>query len=644
MNTSEVRKKYLKFFEKRGHSIIPSASLRPENDPTTLFVGSGMQPILPYLLGEKHPKGIRLVNSQKSFRAEDIEEVGDSRHTTFFEMLGNWSLGDYFKEEQLPWIFEFLTKEIDLDPEKLYATVFIGDDKLSIPKDTESVEIWKRLFEEEGIEAKDVEIGSEEDGYKKGMQGGRIFYYDAKKNWWSRSGTPENMPEGEIGGPDSEIFYEFTDIKHDKEFGEHCHPNCDCGRFMEIGNSVFMEYIKKEDGSFGQLSQKNVDFGGGLERITAASNDNPDVFEIDIFECLFNRIESEYSISYANEDKKVILRILADHLRAAIFLIADGVIPSNTDQGYVLRRLLRRTIRYADSLGIQKIASLTSHIECQYLDGYANYFTGSKPVYEPVEIIAEEEHLFRQTLKRGLKELEKGLPKLDKFKDGDHIPKHTVISGKVLFDMFTTYGFPTELSLEVFDNLRIKEGMEPLDSKIKTRITEEYKELMKKHQELSRKGSENKFKGGLVDHKEMSIKYHTATHLLHQALRNVLGDSVKQKGSNITPDRMRFDFSYERKMTEEEKQKVEDIVNEQIKKGLTVTNKELPTKEAKELGAIGLFESKYGDIVKVYKIGDFSLEICGGPHVTNTSQLGVFKITKEKSISSGVRRIRAILE
>ncbi len=617
MNTSEVREKYFKFFKERGHAIIPSASLRPENDPTTLFVGSGMQPLLPYLLGEKHPTGTRLVDSQKCFRAEDIEEVGDNRHTTFFEMLGNWSLGDYFKEEQLSWVFEFLTKEIKLDPNKLYVTTFIGDKDLGIPKDTESVEIWKRLFKEKGIDTTDVEIGSEEDGYKKGMKGGeRIFYYDSKKNWWSRSGVPDNMPVGEPGGPDSEIFYDFG-TEHNKSYGEHCHPNCDCGRFMEIGNNVFMEYLKKEDGSFEQLPQKNVDFGGGLERITAASNDDSDMFNIDVFKCLFDRIEDEHFVSYTNEDKKVALRILADHLRSATFLIADGVTPSNTDQGYVLRRLLRRAIRYADSLGINKISSLASNIECQYLDGYANYFTEPKLINEPCEIIANEEGQFRKTLEKGMKEFKK--------------LSGTDISGHDAFILFTTYGFPYELTEELAEEKGIK-----VDEK-------GFKEEMKNHQELSRSGSEQKFKGGLVDHGEMSIKYHTATHLLNQALINVLGSGITQKGSNITPERMRFDFSFERKMTDEEKQKVEDIVNEQIQATLTVTNEELPLEEAKKLGAIGVFGGKYGDVVKVYKIGDFNMEFCGGPHVTNTNQLGHFKIMKEKSISAGVRRIRATL-
>ncbi|NQV93384.1 alanine--tRNA ligase [Candidatus Kaiserbacteria bacterium] len=620
MDTSEIRKKYFTFFEKKGHTVIPSASLRPENDPTTLFVGSGMQPLLPYLLGEKHPRGVRLVNSQKSFRAEDIEEVGDNRHTTFFEMLGNWSLGDYFKKEQLPWAFEFLTEEIGLNPEKLYVTVFIGDETLGIPKDTESVQIWKGLFKEKGIEAIDIEIGSEEDGYAKGMQQGdkegRIFYYDAKKNWWSRSGTPDKMPVGEPGGPDSEMFYDFG-TEHNTSFGEHCHPNCDCGRFMEIGNSVFMEYIKKEDGSFVQLPQKNVDFGGGLERIAAATNGNSDIFLIDTLQVIIEYIEKTSGKKYDDTRYTHAFRVIADHIRAAIFIIADGVVPSNSEQGYFVRRLIRRAVRYADLLGVPDgvLAASVTAVSGTYKDQYEILLEKGGEI---AGIIAAEEEKFRKTLTRGLKEFEK--------------LSNNNISGNDAFILFTTYGFPYELTEELAEEKGISVDRKGFDVE------------MKKHQELSRSGSEQKFKGGLVDHGEMSIKYHTATHLLNQALRNVLGNSVQQKGSNITPERMRFDFSFDRKMTDEEKKKVEDIVNEHIKAAIVVTNQELPLEEAKKLGAIGLFEEKYGDVVKVYTIGDFSLEFCGGPHVTNTSQLGHFKIVKEESISAGVRRIRAVLE
>lgn len=552
MKLDEVREKYIRFFEKRGHVVAESASLLPKDDSTTLFTSSGMQPLLPYFLGEKHPKGARLTDSQKCFRAEDIDEVGDNRHTTFFEMLGNFSFGDYFKREQLPWFFEFLTNEAGLDSNKLYATVFEGDKKNGIPKDTESAEIWGKL------------LGGSE----------RIFYYGAEHNWWSRSGSPENMPVGEPGGPDSEVFYDFGTV-HNKEFGENCHPNCECGRFLEIGNSVFMEYIKKEDGSFGRLPSRNVDFGGGLERITAATNDDGDIFNIDAISSVIKKIEKASGKSY-DENKKA-FRIIADHMRAAQHIIAEGVVPSNTEHGYVLRRLIRRAVRYADELGI-KLSDIADKNE---------------------EIIKEEEK-FRYTLERGLKEFEK-------------LSAKGAISGEDAFVLFTTHGFPIEMTVELAQEKGIS-----VDEK-------GFAEKMKKHQELSRSGSEQKFKGGLADHSEMSTKYHTATHLLLQALKDVLSGSVAQKGSNITAERMRFDFSWGEKMTDEQKQEVERIVNAKIKEGLEVTSKETDGKIT-------------------YSIGDYSIELCGGPHVKNTSELGNFKIKKEESVSAGVRRIKAILE
>jgi alanyl-tRNA synthetase len=352
MRTNEIRKKYLEYFANRGHAVIPSASLVPENDPTTLFTGSGMQPLVPFLLGEPHPQGKRLTDSQKSFRSGDIDDIGDNRHTTFFEMLGNWSLGDYFKEEQLNWFFDFLTTEVGIDANHLYVTVFAGDENAGVPRDTESVDIWKRLFKTRGIEAKDVELLTEENGGRLGMQNGRIFYYDAKKNWWSRSGTPDKMPEGEPGGPDSEVFYEFTHIEHDKKFGEHCHPNCDCGRFLEIGNSVFMEYKRTAKG-FEKLPQRNVDFGGGLERITAASENTSDVFTIDIFEHIIKELENRSGKKYSDPAHTASFRVIADHLRSSVFLIGDGVTPGNTEQNYFVRRLIRRAVRYADKIGIE---------------------------------------------------------------------------------------------------------------------------------------------------------------------------------------------------------------------------------------------------------------------------------------------------
>ena len=622
MKLSEVRTKYLRYFEKRGHSVLPSASLTPENDPTTLFTGSGMQPLLPYLLGEKHPKGARLVNSQKCFRAEDIEEVGDNRHTTFFEMLGNWSLGDYFKQEQIPWFFDFLTKEIGLDPHKLYITVFSGDEKNNIPRDTEATDLWKKLFDEQKIEAKDIELLTEERGGELGMQGGRIFYYNAKKNWWSRAGIPDNMPEGEPGGPDTEVFYDFG-TEHDTTYGTHCHPNCDCGRFMEIGNSVFMEYLKNADGTFSKLPQKNVDFGGGLERITAASNNTVDIFHIDVLETIIKHIEQLSGIIYAGEKIRS-FRIVADHLRGAVLMIADGVMPTNTDAGYFVRRLLRRAILHMDTIGMQK--HTLSELVKDTTDAYGDTYPRLKNVEQAIiQEIKDEEERFRKTLEKGLHEFEK--------------IEEREISGQTAFNLYQSYGFPIEITTEVAQKKNMYVDLLG------------FHEEMKKHQETSRIGSEKKFKGGLVDHSDMSVKYHTATHLLHQALRTVLGDHVFQKGSNITPERLRFDFTHHQKMTDEEKKRVEDLINQKIQEHLPVSFEILPIEEAKKRGAIGLFEDQYGDQVKVYQVGDdktgiFSREFCGGPHVQNTKELvstGTFKIQKEEAVSAGVRRIKAVM-
>jgi len=591
---TEVRQKYLEFMKKRGHVIVPGALLVPENDPTTLFTGSGMQPMIPYLLGETHPLGTRIVDSQRCFRSEDIEEVGDNRHTTFFEMLGNWSFGDYWKEEQISWMYEFLIKELGIDVNKFWVTCFEGDEKLGLPRDTESPAIWERL----------------------GVHKDHIFFYPAKKNWWSRvGGNPEKMPMGEPGGPDSEMFYDFgIELNlHEQSIWKDnvCHPNCDCGRFMEIGNNVFMTYKKVEGGRFELLPRQNVDFGGGLERQTAAVNNDPDVFNLDIFESFKTRLERDSHKLYEGEafakasPSLRSFRIVLDHVRAAHALIEDGVRPSNTEQGYVLRRLLRRAIVHADKLGIPA----------------GNLFED--------EISSTEEEKYRETLKRGLREFEKG--------------------ERDAFTLFTTYGFPYELTREL-----IEEKGEKINEK-------EFREKMSEHADLSRARSEQKFKGGLADVSDMSVKYHTATHLLQQALRRVLGTHVYQKGSNITPERLRFDFSHNAKMTDEEKRKVEEIVNEQIELALPVTYSNISLEEAKKLGAIGLFEEKYGDKVRVYKIGPsnssgqaFSLEFCGGPHVSNTSELAnpstplgapaQFRIMREEAVSSGVRRIKAVLE
>ena len=626
MRSEDIRAKFLEFFKNRGHAVLPSASLVPENDPTTLFTGSGMQPLLPYLLGEAHPEGNRLVNSQKSFRAEDIEEIGDNRHTTFFEMLGNWSFGDYFKKEQLRWFFEFLTEEAGLDPNRIYVTAFIGDEKAGISKDTETAALWKQLFQEKGIIAKEVDIGSEEDGYLKGMSGGRIFFY-GKKNWWNRGKqSPETTPVGDPAGPDSEVFYDFG-TEHDTKWGEQCHPNCDCGRFMEVGNSVFMQYQKQADGSFKELPKKNVDFGGGLERIVAAANNDPDIFQIDVFQSLINTIKSLSKSSAARyvegSSRQRSFRIICDHIRAAVFLTSDGVTPSYTEQGYVLRRLLRRAIRRLDALEVpeEKLSVLVDVICEHYRGSYPDLLNKKEEIND---IFSDEEKIFRKTLAQGLNKFNKLVLITD------------VISGKDAFILFTTYGLP----LEMIEELAEEKGVS-VDTK-------GFQKEMEKHQALSRAGAEKKFKGGLADTSEMSVKYHTATHLLHKALRDVLGEHVFQKGSNITPERLRFDFSHPQKMTPEEIKKVEELGNAKIQDALPVSYEDIPLEEAKKRGAIGLFEEKYGDKVRVYQIGEggekYSVEFCGGPHVKNTSELDQFKILKEEAVAQGIRRIKAVLE
>jgi len=618
MSSNEIREKYLNFFKERVHNIIPS-SLVPENDPTTLFVGSGMQPLIPYLLGQKHPMGSRLVNSQKSFRADDIEEIGDNRHTTFFEMLGNWSLGDYFKEEQLSWIFSFLVDELGLPPENLYMTVFLGDKENNIPKDEESIGILKRLFQEKGIEAKDIELGSEEVGYAKGMQGGRIFAYGSKKNWWSRAGIPSNMPTGEPGGPDSEIFFDFG-TPHNGAFGKQCHPNCDCGRFMEIGNSVFMEYKKKEDGSFEKLAQRNVDFGGGLERITAAVNKDADVFKINTLFAVITKIEELSSKKY--EDNITSFRVVADHIRGAAFMIGDSVLPSNTERGYFVRRLVRRAVRHADIIEMKEgaLALLVEPLIAAYEGSYLELEDQKEEIEKNIQ---EEEERFRLTLKKGLKEFEK-------------ISSRN-ITGKEAFDLYQTYGFPLDITLEL-----AKEKGVLVD-------TINFQEEFVAHQEISRTAAAGRFKGGLADASYATTKLHTANHLLLAALREVLGDHVHQRGSNITQERIRLDFSQPQKVTPEQVQEVENLVNVKIQENLEMVKEEMTKEEAVKLGAEMEFGIKYGDIVSVYVLKDekgnaFSKEFCGGPHVQNTSELSQFEIIKEEAVSTGVRRIRAVLK
>lgn len=616
MKSADVRRKYLEFFKSRGHAEIPSAPLVPENDPTTLFTSSGMQPLIPYLLGQAHPSGRRLVNSQKSFRAQDIEEVGDNRHTTFFEMLGNWSLGDYFKKEQLPWIWEFLTKELGLDPKRLYVSVFEGN--TSVPKDTESIEIWKEIFAKSGIDAKVVEPP-----FAQATEGARIFTYGARKNWWSRSGEPDNMPSGEPGGPDSEVFFDFGVERklheHSPFKNEPCHPNCDCGRFMEIANSVFMQYQKQADGSLKELAQKNVDFGGGLERMVAATEEAPDIFRTDLFSPIIAVAQSLSGKAYGkDQDTTQAMRIVADHIKGAVMMMADGVLPSNKMQGYVLRRLIRRALFYGRKLGLLKewnyVGQLVGPIAEMYEDAYP---TVLRKAAEMKLLLEEEAMRFGKTLDRGIWEIEK-------------IP---VLDGKIAFMLYETYGFPWEMTVEIAagKGQQVDHG--------------EFEEEFKKHQARSRTAAAGMFKGGLADHSEATTKLHTATHLLHEALHRVLGDHVSQKGSNITAERLRFDFSHPTKLTPDEIKKIEDLVNEKIAENLPVSFVTLPKDEAIQSGARAFFGERYADQVKVYHIGEkghlFSREICGGPHVTFTGVLGRFTIIKEESAGAGIRRIYA---
>ncbi len=658
MTADEIRFKYLEFFKSKGHTVIPRANLVPQEDATTLFTGSGMQPLVPYLLGQKHPQGTKLVNSQTCFRAEDIDEVGDNRHTTLFEMLGNWSLGEYFKTEQLPWFWEFLTDIVGLDPQKLYVTAFIGDKKYSIPRDTESVEVWQKLFKQKGIEPQVAEIGSEIDGYERGIKSGeRIFLYEAKKNWWNRGEKgPETTPVGDPCGPCAEVFYLFDDVEHDPKWGKHCHPNCDCGRYMEIGNSVFMQYLKREDGGIDELPKRNVDFGGGLERIAAAAIDNPDMFKIDLIWPIIEKLQELSGFDYSNQT--VPMRIIADHLRAATFLAVDGVVPSNTAQGYVMRRFIRRAIRQTLVLNLREdfMDQIVPVITGIYRDAYPEVKERENQV---LDTLMREETQFRRTLEHGLKMFDRRLFSVSltgtlsfnnqlKKPANTEMPKASSqpkpITGEDMFVLFDTFGFPPELSLEEAQARGIS-----IDDNCQT----DFDKLMSEQKDRSRTATVGQFKGGLADHSEMSTKYHTATHLMYKALRLVLGDHVVQRGSNITPERLRFDFSHSEKMTPEQIAEVERIVNENIQKDWPMDWQELPTKQALTQGVLGAFGDKYGEKVKVYTAGDpkgewYSQEICGGPHVTHTGALGEdgkkFKIKKEESSSAGVRRIKAVLE
>lgn len=625
MNAEDIRNAYLKFFADRGHAVIPRAPLVLQGDPTTLFTSAGMQPLMPYLLGETHPKGTRLVDSQTCLRSQDIEEVGDNRHTTFFEMLGNWSLGDYFKKDQIRWFWEFLTDVVGLDPKKLYVTTFIGYNEGGIPRDEESVEVWKKLFSEKGIEAGVAEIGSEADGYKKGMRPGqKIFLYDGDKNWWWRGSKIADMTPGEPGGPDSEVFYEFDFIEHDKKWGEHCHPNCDCGRFMEIGNSVFMEYLKTESG-FEKLPKQNVDFGGGLERIAAAKLGDPDMFKTSLMWPIIEKLQELSGKDY--ETNTASMRVIADHLRAATFLAVDGCAPSNKEQGYVMRRLLRRAIRFSFDLGIEQnfLQEVVPVIADLYVADFPEVAENRETI---IAVLVKEEKVFRQTLRKGLKEM-------GKFVDDG-------LTGAELFTLYDTYGFPVELSTEEAFRQNIK---------LSDNWRDEFDGKMAEQRERSQTAAKGTFKGGLEGHDDIHLKYHTATHLLQSALREIYGPELRQHGSNITAERLRFDFNLDHKMTAEEIAKAEELVNGWISEDLPVKFTLYPTQQALDMGAIGPFGERYGDTVKVYQMGSddhiASLEICGGPHVDHTGQLAEgdkkFKITKEEASSAGIRRVKAKL-
>ena len=590
MNSKEIRNRFLSFFERRGHVIIPSAPLVPENDPSVLFNTAGMQPLVPYLMGTPHPRGARLANAQKCVRTQDIDEVGDNTHDTFFEMLGNWSLGDYFKEDAIKWSYEFLTSKdegLGLDPTRLYITVFEGND--DAPRDTEAFEIWKKYVPEN-----------------------HIYFMPAKSNWWSPG---DNGP----CGPDTEMFYDVTENGLGVMTKDEYMAADDRQDVVEIWNDVFMEYEKKEGKVIGKLAQKNVDTGSGLERIVMAIQGKNNIFDTDLFVPITEKIKA----LSGGEIKDIrASRIVADHVRTATFMIADGVRPSNTDQGYILRRLLRRAVRYADVLGIAHgaLAEIVSVVAEKYQGVYDNVGAQAQTI---IDEIHKEEDKFRKTLERGMKEFIR-------------VSSGGEVSAEDAFQLFSTYGFPLEMTEEL-----AKEQNASVDK-------DGFNEAFRKHQELSRAGAEQKFKGGLADTSEMSTKYHTATHMLNQALRTVLGEHVSQKGSNITAERLRFDFSHNEKMTDEEKTAVENIINQKIAESLPVTYEDVTIEEARKRGAIGVFGDKYGETVRIYKIGErnnrFSLEICGGPHVQNTSELGHFKILKEEAVAQGIRRIKAVLE
>lgn len=624
MKSSEIRSRFLNFFKERGHAVLPSASLLPQNDPSVLFNTAGMQPLVPYLLGEKHPLGTRLANIQKCVRTGDIDEIGDNTHATFFEMMGNWSLGDYFKKDAIEWSYELLTnKEIGfgLDPQRLYVTCFEGNE--DAPKDTESAEIWKNIFDTHGV------------------TGERIYFMPAKNNWWSAG---DNGP----CGPDTEMFYDLTGQHVSGMTKEEYLLADDKQEVVEIWNDVFMEYLKKDGVVVGKLTSQNVDTGSGFERVTAVLQGKNNIFDTDIFEAVMKEAGKI-------TDNLKSQRIISDHMRTAVFMIADGVVPSNTDQGYILRRLIRRAVfnTTTRALSREAIASIVEALLETYSSVYENLTPQKAKIID--EIVKESEK-FAKTIEQGIKEFNKltynissinGAPteeikeinglSIDKVKSRNGVPVRKLLSGKDAFTLFSTYGFPVEMTIELVRHRGLEVDVEA------------FKEEFKKHQELSRAGAEQKFKGGLAGTGEVETRYHTATHLLHQALRDVLGPSVQQKGSNITAERLRFDFTHPQKMTDEEKKQVEDIVNAKIQAKLPMQKVVMRKEDAEKTGALHFFGDKYGDEVSVYFIGDsletaYSKEFCGGPHVTNTGELGTFKIAKEEAVSAGVRRIKAILE
>lgn len=628
MNANQIRQKFLDFQVKHGHKVIPPAPLVLENDPTTLFTGSGMQPLLPYLLGQPHPEGTRLTDSQPSMRLQDIEDVGDPRHTTVFEMLGNWSLGDYFKKEQIENYFEFLTKEIGLDPEKIYVTCFIGNEKYGIPKDTEAAEIWQEVFKKAGVEAKIAEIGSAKTGDERGIKPGeRIFFYDDKENWWSRGGGIETTPLGDPCGPDSEVFYDFGEDKQDVEKYGKSHPASDGARFMEIGNQVFMQYKRNEDGTFSELEHKNVDFGGGLERLAAAAIGSFDVFKISLMAPIIAKLEEMSHKNYDNNTDE--MRIIADHLRGAYLLAAQGLTPSNKAQGYALRRLVRRAVLRALDLGIGQ--EFIAEIIPVIAENYAELSDDILPCRaQVIDVLTKEESAFRKTINKGLKELHRMA------QTGSE-----TLTGYDLFKLQDTYGFPLELSVEEV----YKQGLN-----LSKNYQDEFEHALNEQRERSKTASKGMFKGGLSDTGEQTVKYHTACHLLLAALQKEIDPGIEQKGSNLTPERLRFDFNIDHKLTPEELERVEKRVNEWIEADLPVVFAEYDKDYAfDELHAHGSFRDRYPDRVTVYTIGKesenpVSCEICGGPHVERTGGLGKFRITKEESSSAGVRRIKAVLE